>query len=76
MQQQQQQQQQQQPGVLPSLMDIVPRAPHQGSSVVTATVAPTNALPVFSDASVATQHFAPPVMYNNPQASQLVSTRE
>ena len=72
MQQQQQQQQQQQPGVLPSLMDIVPRAPHQGSSVVTAT----GALPVFSDANVATQHFAPPVMYNNPQASQLVSTRE
>ena len=76
MQQQQQQQQQQQPGVLPSLMDIVPRAPHQGSSVVTATGAPTNALPVFSDASVATQHFAPPVLNNSPQVSQLVSKRE
>ena len=61
---QEQQQQQQQLGVLPSLMDIVPGAPHQGpSSVVTATRAHSNALPVFPDASVAPQH----------QASQLVS---
>ena len=70
---QQQQQQQQQPGLLPSLMDIVPRGPHQGSSVVSATAAPTNAPPGFPDARLSTQHSAPPVMYNSPQVSQFVS---
>ena len=73
---QQQQQKQQQPGLLPSLMDIVPGANHQGYSVLTGTGAPTNAHPVFSDASLVGQHSAPPVMYNNPQASQLVSKGE
>lgn len=61
---QEQRQLQQQLGVLPSLMAIVPGAPHQGSpSVVTATRAHSNAFPAFPDASVAPQH----------QASQLVS---
>lgn len=55
----QQQQQQQQLGVLPSLMDIVPGAPHQGA---TATGVPT-ILPVFPDAIVAPQHSAPSVVW-------------
>ena len=60
MQQQQQQQQQQQLGMLPSLTDIVPGAPHQGAI---ATGFPTNALPVFPDAIVAPQHSASSVVW-------------